>query len=261
MRKDYKENLVKKHMNKRGQISIFIILAIVIVASVLAFFLFPRIGILSGEVNPSDYLRTCIEQDLEDVKDILSRQGGYLSPENSVMYQGVSIQYLCYTSEFYKPCVVQQPLLVNKIESEMKSYLQPRAIQCVNNLKNEYERKGYSVSNVVGDMNVDIVQKKINVEFISPMTISKETTQSFEKFSVSVESEWYDLLLTAVSIIQYESTVGDSETGLYVQFYPDLLIDKIRRDDGTIYKLRNIITNDEFVFATKSLNWPRGYGG
>jgi len=67
------------------------------------------------------------------------------------------------------------------------------------------------------------------------------------------------LLLTAVSIIEYESTFGDSETGLYISYYPNLKIDKTRRDDGsTIYQLSDVTTEDTFAFATRSLVWPQG---
>ena len=61
--------------------------------------------------------------------------------------------------------------------------------------------------------------------------------------------------------MQFESVLGDSETTLYIQYYPDLKIEKIKRaDEGTIYKLSNVVTGDEFTFASRSLNWPAGYG-
>ena len=76
---------------------------------------------------------------------------------------------------------------------------------------------------------------------------------------VSVSSNWYTLLNTAVNILQYEATYGDSETSLYISYYPDIKIEKTRRDDGsTIYELSDVITQDKFAFATRSLVWPQG---
>ena len=92
------------------------------------------------------------------------------------------------------------------------------------------------------------------------MSITKESTQRFEKFGISIESEIYDLLSIATSIISFESTLGDSETLSYIQYYPDLTIEKIEREGTTIYKLKNVITDEEFVFASRSLVWPQGYG-
>lgn len=256
--------MVKKDMKsfaKKGQLAITIIIAIVIVAIVLVVFLFPRLKVFSSEVNPSAFLSKCIEPEVEDVVSVLSEQGGYNAPDNYVLYEGTQVQYLCYTAEDYKPCLVQQPLLVSHVENEIKSYVQPKARQCVEDLREEYERKGYDVQTTPGEIEVSIVPGSIDVEFLSPMTVTKETTQSFQKFSVGLDSEIYDLLLIATSIIDFESKFGDSETTLYVQYYPDLTIDKIKRDDeGTIYKLSNVVTEDKFTFASRSLIWNPGYG-
>ena len=94
------------------------------------------------------------------------------------------------------------------------------------------------------------------------MTItSAETTRTFDKFDASIDSKIYDLLSIATSIIDYESTLGDSETTTYLSYYPDLRIDKIKLEDGVkIYKLTNVVTNEMFQFATRSLVWPPGYG-
>ena len=239
--------------------TIFIILAIVLVAIVVIIFAFPEVNVFSTAVNPSSYLKDCIEPEVIEIKNVLSRQGGYQSPRSYALYQDEQISYLCYTAENYIPCLVQQPLLVRHIEKEIKQYIEPRAKQCLQDLKNQYERKGYRVSSSSEVVNVSVIPSKILVDFIAPMTITKEETQTFRRFAVSVDSEWYDLLLTAVSIIEYESTFGDSETGLYISYYPNLKIDKTRRDDGsTIYQLSDVTTEDTFAFATRSLVWPQG---
>jgi hypothetical protein len=249
--------------NKRGQMAITIIVALVIVGIVIILFAFPRINLFASDVNPSSFLRNCIEPEVRDIKVVLSDQGGYSNPENSVLYQGVQIEYLCYSAENYEPCVVQQPLLVGHVEREIEDFVEPRARQCIEDLKGQYERRGFGVDlrGGSGEIDVNIVSGSIVVNFLAPMTVSKdESTQTFQKFGVAIDSEWYDLLSIAVSIIQFESTLGDSETTLYLQYYPDLRIDKTRRDDGsTIYKLSNVVTEDMFTFATRSLVWPSGY--
>jgi len=264
MRNNYKEIYTMENMkrgSKRGQLAIFIIIAIVIVAVVLVIFMFPRINLLVADVSPSSYLRTCIESDIRNSVERLSVQGGNIEPDNYALYKGERIQYLCYTDEIYSPCKVQQPLLVRHVEKEIKNQVEPRARECVQELKEEYERRGFDVQAAQGEIDVNIVPGEIVIEFLAPMTISKETTQTFQKFAVGIDSEWYGLLSTATSIIQFESTLGDSETVLYIQYYPDLMIEKVRRDDGTtIYELSNVVTEDKFTFASRSLVWPPGYG-
>ncbi len=246
-------------INKKGQVTIFVIIAIVIVGVIVLVFVFPKVNVFAGEVNPNSYLSDCIKPSLDEIKETLSNQGGYAEPTNYLMYKGDRIQFLCYTSENYLPCVVQQPLLVRHVEGEVKDYIQPRARQCISDLKTRYERQGYNVQSTPGEVNVSIDSGSITVDFVSPMVVSKQdNAQTFRKFAVALDSEWYDLLSTATSIIQYESTFGDSETSLYISYYPNLKIDKTRRDEGTVYKLSDVVTGDEFSFASRSLVWPQG---
>ncbi len=247
-------------VNKKGQVTIFVILALVLVGVVVVIFAFPEVNVFSDSVNPGAYLKSCIEPEVSIIKNTLSEQGGYANPVHYTFYQDMKLQYLCYTSDNYFPCTVQQPLLVKQVEKEMKNHIEPRAKQCLQDLKNQYERKGYRVSSGASEIIVSVIPGKILVDFNAPLTITKEDTQTFQKFAVAVNSQWYDLLLTAVSIIQYESTLGDSETSLYISYYPNLKIDKTRRDDGsTIYQLSDVTTEDKFAFATRSLVWPQGF--
>lgn len=265
-KKDYKENCSFVFMKRgasarRGQIAIFVILAIVVVAIVLAVAFFPGFNVVtSGELNPTVFLRDCVEPQLDETLTKLNAQGGYLQPEHFVAYEGTHIQYLCYTDANYEPCKVQQPLLVGHYENEIKKEISPVARECVGSLADAYERRGYEVQTTPGEVEVDIKTGEIVVDFLTPMTVTRDSVDSFQRFAVSKETEIYDLLLTAVSIVQFESTLGDSETTLYIQYYPDLKIEKIRRSPDTIYKLSNVVTGDEFSFATRSLVWPQGYG-
>lgn len=247
-------------MDKRGQVTLFVIIAVIIVAAVAAIFLAPRISFLTGDVEPNSYLKNCIEDDARETMQQLASQGGYAEPENFVSYQDERFVYLCYISESYKPCIVQQPLIKRNFEQEIKKLIEPRARQCYNDLKESYESKGYDVTGTAGELNVSFIPGSLVLEFLSPMTVTKENTQTFTKFSTTLDTEMYALLLTASSIIEFESTLGDSETLLYIQYYPDLSIEKIKRDGDTLYTLSNVLTEDKFSFATRSLVWPQGYG-
>ncbi len=263
MRKDYKQNCAFFLMEKKGQIAVFVIVAVLILAIIGIFFLAQNFNLDIGqrtEASPSGFLRDCIEPEVRDSVQAISIQGGYIEPDSFVSYENQKIQYLCYTSENYKPCVVQQPLLVDHVKKEIKSRVEPRAKSCVSELKEYYEERGYSVQADAGEINVDLLPGKIIVDFLSPVTITKEGSQKFNRFSIAIDSEIYNLLSIATSIIQFESSLGDSETLLYMQYYPDLKIEKIRKEDYKVYKLKNVVSGDEFNFAVRSLVWPAGYG-
>jgi len=237
----------------RGQVAVFVIIAILIVAVVLIIFAFPRIKpfFTGQEFTPQSYLRSCIEPSVKEGMDLLARQGGYANPEG----------YLCYTSQYYDTCVVQDAMVKNRIEQELNKIIEPRARECAANLKTEYEKRGYSVSQNTISSKTTIDPGKINVEFKMPILVSKgEESNSYQGFTIGIPSQMYDILFISMSIIDYESTYGDSETTLYLQYYPDLKIEKTKLSEGSkVYIVSNVITKEYFQFASRSLSWPPGY--
>jgi len=269
MRNNYKENYARFFMEskggKRGQVTIFIIVAIAIVGLIAAtVFFFPQIKnfIAPEAFSPNSYLRSCIEPELKPNVENLAKHGGYLDPEGFIIYEGEKVKYLCFSSEYYQTCVVQEPLIKDNFEAQLVKIIQPKLDQCITNLKSEYERRGFSVSLAKAESKLQIAPGKISVAYTAPLTVTKdETVQTFEKFEVGIPSEMYELLFIAQSIVDYEATYGDSETTLYMQYYPNLKIDKRKLDDGsTIYLLSNAVTKESFTFASRSLAWPPGYG-
>ncbi len=251
-------------MEKRGQVAIFVIVALVIVGAVLVMFMYPEINPFAGprELSPDRYLSDCIEPEFNNALDVLSRQGGYENPPAYINYIGDKIAYLCYSSGYYKPCVVQQPVLMSHFSNELSRILTPKADTCMRNLIVEYEKRGYSVQYSDISSEVILAPGRAKIEFDSPMTTTlDDVTKEFERFDVDIESGIYDLLGIATSIIDYEATFGDSETRLYTQYYPNLKIEKLKMEHGIkIYKLTDVLTEESFAFATRSLVWPPGYG-
>lgn len=262
---NYKQNLTFRKMKKRGQVAIFVVVAVLIaVAGVLVYLFVPNArNVFSGEVVPSTFIRECVEEEVRAGVDMLSKQGGYSDPEGFILYKGMEVKYLCYTSQYYLPCKVQQPLIKRNFERELESLIEFKTDECVQKLRSEYEGRGFEVSGVEDSAaNVEIIPGRIRIVVDAPMSVSNaEGTQSFRSFNVEMESEIYDLLLVATSIIDFESTYGDTETSLYYQYYPNLQIEKSKLGDGTtVYGVRDVTTDEKFYFASRSLAWPGGYG-
>ncbi|MDP3881281.1 MAG: hypothetical protein Q8Q31_00170 [Nanoarchaeota archaeon] len=247
--------------NKRGQVAIFVIIALIIIAVILVIFLYPKIGPRppAEELSPETYLKKCIEPVFMPTMERLSKNGGYFNPEGALEYKGEKIKYLCYTREYYTTCVIQQPMIKENYEKELKEVLDPKAKECVQSLKEQYEKSGYQIINDKAEINVSILPKRIILSFLAPMTISKDNTRTFNEINIELKSELYDLLLTSTSILEFESTLGDSEITAYSAYYPDLIIKKDKLSEGSkVYTLRNVVTNESFRFASRSLSWPPG---
>jgi hypothetical protein len=250
--------------NKRGQVTIFIIIAILIIGAVALFYvLIPKTQTGAGfDVNnPSGFIQNCLESKIEDSVKLLSNQGGSINPEFYFNYNEEKIEYLCYTNENYKLCVVQQPLLKPHIESEIKKGISAEVTSCFNNLKSNYESKGYTAQLEIGKTKVELLPKRVITTFENyTFTATKGETKRYNSFNVILDNNLYELISIANSIIEYETTYGNADPRIYMMYYPDLKVEKNLRDDGTrIYVLTDRNTGNKFQFASRSVAIPPGY--
>lgn len=261
--------------DKRGQITIFVILAIAIVIVLLLLFL-GRDGFTSlirGKA-PVEQIKDCAEDYVREVAEVISIQGGSLEPEFYYSYKGEKIEYLCYTEENYKQCVMQKPLLKQGIEREIKNYIEPKIKGCINGVKTDLEKDGYRVD--VGDVNVNVelVPDNILVYVKSELSLTKDSTESYKSIKTDVSSNLYEFAMIASSILNWEARYGDSETMNYMLYYPSIKVEKKIQGDGTkiyilsargssdsIYLPADTNSLDKFRFAVRSVVIPSGITG
>ena len=249
--------------NKSGQITIFIIIAILIVIlGILIYIFFPQIktGVGLETKNPPAFIQSCIEEEIESNVNLLSIRGGSLEPQHYFLYNDEKVEYLCYTNEYYLPCVMQQPMLKQHIENEIKKEIEKEAKDCFNSLKENYENDGYEVNLKEGKINIELLPKRIVATFGNSLTLEKDTTERYDTFRVVVNNNIYELVSIANSILNWEARFGDAETTLYMNYYHDLKVEKITQSDGTtIYILTDRNNGNKFQFASRSVAWPPGY--
>ncbi|MBU1245706.1 MAG: hypothetical protein ABIJ20_01340 [Nanoarchaeota archaeon] len=170
-------------MNKRGQVTIFVILGIVILFLIFLVTVFKdtllesKFGtqtnddLVSTQVESiREHVEGCIEEQGYEVISALGKQGGSLNPGLSKYWYGDDISYLCYTEQ-YGPCYNMVPFLTSHMEDEITDYVSENLINCVN--FSSWEARGYEVSagsyrveTTIGDENVIIL-----VDY--PITISR----------------------------------------------------------------------------------------
>ena len=249
---------------KKGQLTIFIIAAVLIVAfGAVIYFLFPQVlvnfGI--GTNNPQIFLETCLGEEIEEAIEKISLQGGSLNPELSILYQDNKIEYLCYTNQYYLPCIMQQPLLKLHIENEIKKAIKEDASLCLDSLKNSFERKGFDVSFTRNEIEVELLPERVSVIFGNDITLTKGDSQRYERLGIFFNNNLYELVGIANSILNWEATYGDAEPTAYMFYYKDLKVEKFKQSDGsTIYIITNRDSGDKFQFASRSVAWPPGFG-
>ncbi|VVB78247.1 Uncharacterised protein [uncultured archaeon] len=258
-------NSRNKRWGEKAQLSVFIILAIMIV--IVLFFLFrgrSDIGLmLSKSDSPVDKIQKCIRDSAKDATIKIGSQGGSFDPKNYYLYEDNKVDYLCYTEQYYKACIMQKPLLKQSMEQELKKYLDPKIKDCIDSIKGSLENQGYSVDYKNPESTVQLIPNSILIDTAIELKLSKDSkVQSYKNIKTDIGSRLYEFAMTASSISNWEARYGDSETMMYMFYYPTLKVEKKIRDDGTrIYILSDRESGEKFLFAVRSVALPSGITG
>ncbi|VVB79765.1 Uncharacterised protein [uncultured archaeon] len=250
-------------LNKRGQVTLFVILGIIIVAAAILIYIFyPQIKNSLGVQTkaPSVYMQECLQKDLQDYVDKLSVQGGKLNPSVYILYKDQKIEYLCYTNEYYKPCVMQIPGIKGSIEGELSRGLKDKTDSCFKSMIDSYQGAGYDVRSDRGDTTIELLPNRVAVRFNSTIVLQRGETQRYSGFNVVVNNNIYELASIAESILNWEARYGNADTTPYMVYYNDLKVEKYQQSDGSrIYIITDRNTGNKFQFASRSYAFPAGY--
>jgi hypothetical protein len=249
--------------NKKAQVTLFIIIALLIII-VLIILLWPRIKpVFSPSVfSPEVYFSSCVEEDFENAIERVSSQGGSINPELYLNYKGNNIEYLCYTSEFYQTCVMQKPLIKSHIERELSEELSSKVSECFDKTRQESIQRGFKIESQIDSPKVEISRNNIDLNIPVNFVLEKDEQKTlYESFNVNKKSGLYVLIIHTLTILSWETRYGDFDTVTNMMYYPDVKIEKYQEGEGDkIYVLTDIETDEQFVFATRSLAFPAGYG-
>ena len=259
---------MKKRNNKihgkKAQVTIFIIIAIVLVIGIILYFLVlkPRIAKQIELENPETYIEKCLADSAKEAIDILDLQGGDINPQNYFMYKNEKARYLCYTPVYYSGCVNQEPLLKEHVEQEINNYVKPKLQQCIENLKNEYQRKQYIVDiQTEGiELKTSLKPKTIVLDAEFQLKVRKEDNViERNQFQATLQEPLYELAILALEITKQEAQFGNFEQLGYMLLYHDIEIDKDRVDESIIYTLTDRTAERQFRFAVRGYVTPPSF--
>jgi hypothetical protein len=259
---------------KKGQVTIFIIIAILLVAlCILVYLYYPKIiGSFNTETkNPSTYIKDCVQKDLQENIDTISLQGGSFVVDKNTGYfykkegeDGNYVKYLCYTgsNEINTPCINQEPFLTEHVQKEILNSINSEIITCFDALVKSYDKKGYEVNLKNGTPSVQIIPNVISTNFNRTLTLKKgDETETYRTFEINLNSNLYEMLEDAKNIVVWEMIVGNSVPEAYMYNNPYIRVEKHRKDnDVNVYVLTDINTEDSFRFAVRSYPIPVGIG-
>ncbi len=193
-----------------AQVSVFIILALVIVSGILLYFVL-RDNVFTSKVPAElepvyDYYLSCIENEVRNGAIILGEQGGYIkgpefSPGSEYMpfssylgFMGLGIPYWYYVSG--NGVKKEQMPSKEKMETELEQYIQENIVFC--NFE-EFENKGFEVDAKAEDVSVNVkieennIEVKVNQQINIAYGESSWTGKNHNKNVVSSLGKFYNL--------------------------------------------------------------------
>lgn len=251
----------------RGQVSIWVILGIILAASIVLFFLLSPSAEL---LKPADsdvsfdmqtFLETCTAQYVGEAVDLMLPQGGFVNPRNTVFFDGNNIEYICFNNGNYSPCIHQHPLLLNEMKLEIDNYVTPLIDDCFEDMKREFEgRRGDVEYDLNFDVEVNLKKDVVALEIKRETTIVKQgDTRNLGGFKIEVSSPVYNLGKVAMEIANQEANFCYFEFVGYNLHYPRYQIKKYTLSDPIdIYTITDIKTRKEMNIAVRGCTLPAG---
>jgi hypothetical protein len=242
--------------NKRGQLTLFIILAIVIVAAILITTLWIGPDFNFRGTAPLDF-DGCVQEEIDNAIIELSKSGGFSRPTLTQEYKGELIPIFCTTGDFYETCTVQVPFPHKLFLNELDNVIESKVQECYDGQVEQLVAQGLNVTQGRVDYNLSIEPSRVKATINAPTTVG---SQQFQRFTVETQTNIYRTLMIATSILEQEVTFGDADIDTLMLYYPDFVITKTKLGDGTtIYTIRELNSESIYKFASKSLVWPSGF--
>ena len=208
--------------NKKGQVTLFVILGIVIVAVIVLLIAFrrdiiPKAGTqenIDAAMNNIDKgIRECLANSADDPLRRMGLQGGYLTtPEGSYrLWDSNPISYLCYNQAGVETCT-NRFLTRAKMEEQLAEVIK-------NNLANCLDIEGFADVGIIKtikvipgdkmDLKVEVARESVNLELDYRIEVKgSEASRVKDKFEVVIRSPLGELYDVSQDILDAETTIG-----------------------------------------------------
>ena len=246
---------------KRGQVTIFIIVGIVIVVGIVAMFIFlGKVEVDSpSDLGPKVFVDKCVRDVVEESVDKMLRNGGEILPSRAIAYKGDEWNYLCYQADYYKGCYNLHPMLEMQIEAEIVRDTEAEVQGCFNSMREDFENRGFDVGGGATEYSVDLLPKMVKISLSKRIDVSKAgASQSFENFDSEIISPIYELVQVARDVVDSESQYCNFEYNGYMLLYPRYDIRRVDYSGSKMYRLIDRRSGAEFRFAVRSCAFPPG---
>jgi hypothetical protein len=244
---------------KKGQVSIFLLLGLILVLFVSFFVFYSQLGqeeILVEEVAVSPiqlYVEGCLEAVGDEGIEFVALQGGYYTTLEPYYELGAfDVTYYSYNNE-------DTIVSFETIEKEIGMFVDDIINYCLDDFSS-FVDQGYEFEQSSPSTAVVIGEKSVSFDLSYPITASVgESITSYDTFSATIDSEVYSAYTVAQEIIyahESDATMPLSDINVIVEAY-GVYVDMGHFNSTVLYTIRiPEDDNDVFFFTFGVLyNW------
>lgn len=257
--------MIKVSKRKKAQLTIFIVIALVILAVVGSVFLWvyrDKIGAnFGGAIDIKSSIEECINQELINAeKEIFQDNGYYNLSSNYYLYYGEKVPFLCASSQFYKPCINQEPNFMGHISNEMTVRMNASLKQCLQEAKSLLEKNGYSVKLENESYSFEIGLTKLTASIEGAISAEKnEDKRIYRGFSSSINSPLLEVVNSVTSVVNFESALCEFNDITWMKYHGAIGILKFVGGDGVkVYTVTDKDSEKAIKFAVSTCILPGG---
>ena len=196
-------------LEKKGQLTLFIILAILIVGGIAVFFLVSNSSIISApnskfpEIN--SFIENCIKETTMEAIYFNSLQGGYYKTLPK-MYSFIPLEYF-KVPVYFKEGKANIPKL-EMIEAELSKYVSENFVSCINLLNNSFSEKGIVIlPGKLKSVQTSILPDEVLVRVDYPITVSSnEFSVNLRNFEGRADFDFEKIMGDISSFIEIQKT-------------------------------------------------------
>lgn len=247
--------------NCKSQVTIFVIVALIIVVSIALVFTLVRqnAGQISSTQDPRGYIQKCARDAATQIEKTILPNGGFASPSNYVTYKNNKVEYFCYTSQLDELCTSEHPMLNKEIEKQILNYVQPKLEQCFADVKAGFSQYDYKEGNL--SFNIQISPESINLNIEKEITVAKQDgTITLNNFNTALQSPLYYFIKFSNDIVNQELNCNCGKEACNADILamdrnnPNFEITKplLSQKGEEVYEIKDIDSGKIFNFAVRN---------
>lgn len=200
----------------KGQVSIFLIIGIVILA-IAALLVTLYTGPLdtnhAGHAGISNYVESCAENSLAQALHMTALKGGKINPEPAKNFYTLEIPYY-WNGQNHMP-------EISRVENSINHELRLEMEKCLDNFS-VYKNQGYSI--ITGELRpkTKLLENRVRADINFPLNVKQgNTTKRIENFQVFIDSDFKKAYDTLKQIMDEQEKTPDSVPIGYISYLAD----------------------------------------